>query len=140
MKDTRVMVVMGLALLAVGCGDKSPREKCDDLVSMVCDRAVECLPGAAGMHDGCVQYFQDNKFCDSVKSVGGTYDACLDQLDSQSCQQLFPTSSTGTPTATLPSACMGVLSTQSSRGDAPTLPASTSLPVGLRGMVDVRGP
>jgi len=136
-KGTRVMVMVMVSVALVGglgCGDKSPKEKCDDLFGMVCDRAVECIPGAAGMRNSCIQFVRDQKICDNVKSVTDNYEACMDQLGSVSCQQLFPTSSGGsTPTGTLPGVCMGVLSTQPS-GDAPGLPASLSLPGALHGM------
>lgn len=53
-KDIVVKLVVLAVLCCIGCGDKSPKEKCADLIDVVCDRGVECIAGAAGMHDECV--------------------------------------------------------------------------------------
>jgi len=137
-KHTWVMVTsLAIGLGGIGCGggDKSPKEKCDDLVNMFCDRLVECVQDAAGMHSACVQTFESIQSCSAIKSVGASYDDCLSQLDSQTCQMLFPMSGS----ASLPSACSGVLSTQSGRAPAPSaIPAPLSGAV--RDMARVYGP
>jgi hypothetical protein len=117
------MVAKAVVLAVLGCvgcgGDKSPSEKCEDLVNLTCDRAVECLPGVSGMHAACVQAVeQAGLSCSATKSVKPGYDRCIDQLDAQSCQTLFPTDSgTGDRTLELPADCSGVLLTQSAAGE-----------------------
>jgi hypothetical protein len=109
------MVAKAVVLAVLGCvgcgGEKSPSEKCEDLVNLACDRAVECLPGASGMHADCVQAIeQAGLSCTATKSVTPSYDRCIDQLDGQSCRILFPTdSTTGDQSLTLPAECSGVL-------------------------------
>jgi hypothetical protein len=69
---------------------QSPVEQCDDLASLTCDLAVACIAGASGMHDACVRAFNQTMSCGTAKSVGPSYDRCMDQLDALSCQILFP--------------------------------------------------
>jgi hypothetical protein len=135
MKGTVVVMAVGL-LGWVGCGDKSPAEKCDDLVSLICDRAVDCIAGASGMHAECVHAFDQVMLCENTKSVGPSYDRCLDQLEAQSCQALFPTDpDTGEQTLTLPVDCESVLSTESARGELePILQVNTPFDRALHGM------
>jgi len=130
-------LVMALVLVGfggVGCGDKSPPEKCEDLVNSVCDRAVECIAGAAGMHDDCVRAIEGDLSCSATKSVGASYDECMDLLNQQSCHTLFSTDArSGEITIELPSACFGVLSTEAGRSKPiPTLDtrARTANPLG----------
>jgi hypothetical protein len=117
MNDTVGKIVI-LSLLACGCGgDKSPREKCDDLFSLICDRAVSCIPGASGMHEECMQAFDQTMVCAKTMSVAPGYDHCVDGVEQASCQTLVSvSSSTGEPTIMLPAECNGVM-TGSTRGD-----------------------
>jgi hypothetical protein len=116
------MVARALVLAVLGCvgcgGDKSPSEECEDLVDLTCDRAVECLPGASGMHAACVHAVeQAGLSCSATKSVKPSYDRCIDQLNEQSCRMLFPIDpDTGDQTTELPAECSGVLVTQSAAG------------------------
>jgi hypothetical protein len=117
MKNLAKMMAL-VVLGGTGCGDKSPADKCEDLVSLTCDRVVDCIAGASGMHDSCVQTFHRELSCSATKSVGQGYDDCLDMLNEQSCGTLFSTDAgTGEPMIHLPAACFGVLSTQSVRGE-----------------------
>lgn len=94
-------------------------EKCDDLVALLCDRALECVGG--GTHASCVQAVQGELSCGSVKAVSASYDRCMDQLATHSCGVLFPPDSTGQPTLRLPADCMSVVLSR-------TVGADTSLP------------
>jgi hypothetical protein len=127
--------VMALVVLGgTGCGDKSPAEKCEDLVSLTCDRAVGCIAGASGMHDDCVQAFHRESSCGNIKSVGQRYDDCMDMLSEQSCGTLFSTNAeSGELMFHLPDACVGVLSTQSVRGEPTPVLRMPTRPVGLLG-------
>jgi hypothetical protein len=80
-----VMAVMGV----VACGsDKTPVEKCDDLVYAVCGRGASCLPqvGAIGQ---CVEAMRQSLACGSITSVTASYDRCMSQLEDASCATLF---------------------------------------------------
>jgi len=133
-----VLVVLG----CIGCGDspRSPAEKCEDLVSLTCDRAVECISWASGMHDACVQAVHQELACGSAKSVGPSYDRCMDQLDELSCQILFPwDQDTGEQALILPADCHGVLSMEAARGEVdPAALVSTPLAGAIRGMDSAR--
>lgn len=121
MKNYMVVKVVVLAVLGgVSCGgEKSPAEKCEDLVDLVCDRAVECIAGASGMHRECVEGVEQSGLqCSTTKSVKPSYDRCVDLLNDQSCQTLFPADpDTGDQTIALPTECNGVVVTQSAGGE-----------------------
>ena len=119
MRNDIVVKVMVLVVLGcVGCGDKSPSEKCEDLIDSICDRAVECITGADGMHRQCVDAVKQQLSCGAVKSVKPSYDRCIDLLNGQSCNTLFPPDpTTGSQMLKLPVECNGVLSTQSAYGE-----------------------
>lgn len=101
------------ALLVAGCtSEPSPVEKCDDLVNVICDRAVTCLPGA-GSHATCVSQVQQVLPCGSAKQVSASYDRCISQLQGDSCPVLFPVDpQTGSPMLKLPADCMAVILTR----------------------------
>ena len=114
-----------------GCGaDKSPVDKCDDLINVVCDRAVQCLGPSGGTQAQCVQQVQASLPCGSAKSVSASYDRCIDQLDSDDCSVLFPTDpQTGQQTLKLPADCMSVILTRSATApvvDRPWSPLDTA--------------
>jgi len=139
-KNIAARVVLVVAVMGgSGCGDKSPKEHCQDLVDMICDRIVECLADARGMHDACVRGFESVQSCSSVKSIGETFDDCMDQIDARSCQSLFPTVSGGMASISLPQACSGVLSDHSSRSAAATHWAEAPLSETIRVVVQVTG-
>jgi hypothetical protein len=76
-----------------------------------------------------------------MKSVGPSYDRCMDELDAQSCQTLFmAVPGTGQVTVDLPADCYGVLSTQvARRGEAdPGLLESTLLAGAIRRTASAR--
>lgn len=100
-----------LIVVLVGCGaEKSPVEKCDDLVDVICDRGVQCLGGSV---NECVQAVRSELPCGSAKSVSASYDRCVDQLETNSCSVLFPTNPmTGQPEIRLPADCMQVILTR----------------------------
>lgn len=131
MNGTKVLVAIcvGCGLLAAGCGSKSPVEKCEDLFSLVCDRLAECSGEGDAARDECIGIIEDAMVCAMIKSVGSTYDDCLDQLDSRSCPALFPDGPEGDPE--LPEACNNVLSDEETRAVGPSVPARSRLP-GLR--------
>jgi hypothetical protein len=112
---------IAIAIGAGACGgddDSSPSGKCEALESQLCTRITECIPGGAGMQDACIQGIDSTAPCSAVKTIGASYDQCVNLLDSQSCTALFPTDpTTGTPEVTLPQECVGVLQS----APAPTL-------------------
>ena len=109
-----------MLVLAAGCGggDASPVEKCDDLLDLLCDRAVQCISNP-GSHASCVQELQQVIPCGTVKAVSASYDRCIDQVDSFACPVLFPFDpQTGGPTLELPADCMGVVLSRTVGDDA----------------------
>jgi len=99
------MLMVGLLTTACGA-EPNPVEQCDDLVDVLCGRGVQCLGGS---HSECVTAVRAELPCGSAKSVSGTYDRCIDQLQSASCSVLFATSSTGDPELRLPADCRAVI-------------------------------
>jgi hypothetical protein len=95
---------------AAGCGgDKTPAEKCDDVVNDVCARGESCLGQSKTT---CVQQVQQSLSCGSVKSVKSTYSRCVDQLNNDACSVLFPNDANGQPMLSLPADCQGIFTTQ----------------------------
>lgn len=115
-----------LAVTVAGCGgEDSPVEKCDDLVSTVCDRLVECLPGAATRAQ-CIQEIQAALPCGSAQDVTASYGRCMEHLREFSCPVLFPNDpETGEPSLVLPADCQGVILT--GRASDPAEPQATPL-------------
>lgn len=98
---------MALAAIAACGTESSPVEKCDDLVDVLCNRAVQC---GGGSHAECVEAVKTELPCGAAKSVSGTYDRCVDQLQGASCNVLFGTNpSTGEPELRLPADCNAVI-------------------------------
>ncbi len=95
--------VVVLFLVACGGGSDTPAEKCDELVDLVCDRAVECVP-SAGTHSACVTEVQGSLNCDAAQGVSAGYTPCIMQLRSMSCGSLFPNDMLA-----LPADCSGVI-------------------------------
>jgi hypothetical protein len=95
-------------IVAAACGtEPSPVEKCDDLVDILCDRGVQC---EGGSHAECVQAVKTQLPCGSAKSVSSSYDRCIDQLQTSSCNVLFGTNSTtGELELHLPADCNSVI-------------------------------
>lgn len=104
-------IVMVCVVAWAGCGGSSPKEKCNAFVDRVCDRTVECVAEAAGMHDDCVDSFEQLGGCGQVKSVSDSYDSCMSALDDASCQVLFPTDENGDQTVEFPASCSNILRT-----------------------------
>lgn len=130
----RTTIWLGLVIAGVGCGGggggpDTPPEKCDAFVDTVCDRLVDCLDGADGMHRECVEAFNDALTCATVKNVAPTFDACLDDLAARSCALLAPTDqNTGEQDLVLPATCEDVLLLSSAppRDRASTMRAITA--------------
>lgn len=96
-----------LLLLVGGCGD-SPVEKCDDMLSTICSRIVECVGGVS--QPACEQEFQAAVACGATTDVGTGYDRCMDLIRSFTCSTLFQTDpGTGEQSIVLPADCEGVL-------------------------------
>ncbi|HET9622496.1 MAG TPA: hypothetical protein VFP84_14085 [Kofleriaceae bacterium] len=106
---------MGLLVGSVACGgddggSASPSAKCHDLVSSVCIKLVDCLPGAAGMEQDCIDAASTSASCDAATSVAASYDDCRSAIDQASCSTLVSSDpATGEPLISLPDACLGVI-------------------------------
>ena len=126
--------LMVLSLALVGCGSsKTPEEKCEDFLSVVCDRGVECLPGETLSHSSCVDTLETVIPCGMVESVADSFDSCMEKVETNGCATLFPRDEQGDAALVLPADCTGVLegpgsfggdvriSARSSRGFGPGL-------------------
>jgi hypothetical protein len=99
-------ILVCLVAIVVGCGGSdSPVDKCDDLVDITCDRAIDCVAGA-GTHAECVQEVQAVLPCGMAKSVTPSYARCISQMKSNTCAALFPGGQLD-----LPADCEGVILT-----------------------------
>ncbi|MBL0214029.1 MAG: hypothetical protein IPQ07_09100 [Myxococcales bacterium] len=108
-----------VGVLLSGCGtERSPVEKCDDLIDTLCDRGVQCIGGA---HVDCVQAFQRELPCGAVKAVSASYDRCIDQIQAASCGSLFPLDPQGNPDIRLPADCQGAVLSRTSAAPTSTL-------------------
>ncbi|MFN0246712.1 MAG: hypothetical protein ACKV2T_07370 [Kofleriaceae bacterium] len=86
-----------------GGGSETPPDKCDDLVDLVCDRAVDCVP-SAGTHAQCVADVSTALDCDAAVDVTASYASCMSQLRTTTCGSLFPNDM-----LSLPADCNGVI-------------------------------
>lgn len=110
-----------LLLIVGGCGD-SPVEKCDDMLSTICSRLVECVGGVS--QQACVQELQVAVPCGATTDVTAGYDRCMDQLRGFTCSTLFPTDPmTGEHWLVLPADCEGVLQLGGDGGNVTGQPA-----------------
>ena len=100
--------VILLSMLLAACGGDSAVDQCDDLVSDLCTRVIEC--GGDGTHAACVATFQQVLSCGRAKAVAPSYGRCLAQLDAATCPALFPTDpQTGETSVALPADCVDVI-------------------------------
>jgi len=110
----RLLAMMTLcsALMVAGCSDSdheaTPAEKCDSLISDICNRLVECVGGRT--QEQCEEAVGMEIPCGSTKAVSSDYDRCVDQVGENSCYYLFHNDpATGEPVLTLPAACKEVI-------------------------------
>lgn len=117
--------MLGLGVL--GCGSDSPEEQCENLVSLVCDRAGECLPSVEPRHGECFQQLRRLARCERIASHSPTYDACMNSVEASACNVLFSELTSTRLMAILPSQCSAVVDLEASaaRPVAP-LPSSGS--------------
>lgn len=85
-------IASGVVVLLIGCGGgggSSPEEKCDDLIDLVCDRVVECVPDEV-TRSQCISELRSALPCGMADRVSSTYDRCMDLLEDLTCSALFP--------------------------------------------------
>lgn len=98
MTTTLRVVVLGLAvLLFSACGDDGSDAvaKCNDYITEICSRAVSC--GEEPRLSDCEAKFHDVIDCDSAKGVSSTYDGCIVEIKTGTCEELFPAEGSGQP-------------------------------------------
>ena len=106
----RIAIFCVLGCIGCGGGEETPVQKCDALINDVCDRAVQCIPQEAGTHANCVQALQQILSCGSAKRVSATYNRCIQQIQGDGCQILFPADpQSGGHSLDLPADCNGVI-------------------------------
>ncbi len=106
----RIAMLYILGWVGCGGGSETPVQKCDDLLSDVCDRGVQCVPQETGTHDNCVQQLQQVLACGTAKMVSASYDRCIQEIKGNACWILFPTDpQTGMTSLALPADCNGAI-------------------------------
>ncbi len=122
-----IAALLGAGMLACG-GDKSPQEQCEDLLSVICSRAVKCILGAAGREDECFDALQRIAGCQRVRQESPSYNTCVDRVEAQPCPDLFQNSTATNITVYLPAECSDVVDLmQSSADDRTEMAISTAL-------------
>lgn len=123
------MIAALLCVGMLGCGgDKSPQEKCEDLLGVVCGRAVKCILGATGREDECFDALKRVAGCERVLQESRSYDSCVDRVESQSCPDLFQNSTPTKITVFLPAECSDVVDLMQSAADDRVEMAVSSAP------------
>jgi len=120
---TSIIVVLLVAML--GCAaDKSPKDECQELLGVICGRAVTCIPGATDRRDECFDALKRVAGCERVEQHSAMYDACVDRVESQTCSALFASSTSTNIMVFLPPECSDVVDLmQTSPGDGGVLRA-----------------
>jgi len=108
-----------LALAPVGCGGGSsgnPVQKCDDLLEALCTRVQTCgeqLTGTvapATFHKDCLDAQKAELDCSKAMSVDPSYDTCITELRTFSCNVFVTLDADQNITSVNPPAsCMGVI-------------------------------
>jgi hypothetical protein len=110
----RMLVVTALGLLSACSSDgndapaQTPTQKCQQVQSNLCDRAMECLHDMD--HATCVTTVNfTSRNCDNITGVADSYDVCITQIDTEECEVLFP-GTPGRPPISPPAMCEGAFS------------------------------
>lgn len=82
--------VAGLMLLLVvtSCGAESAAEKCEALVSRLCQRGLACADDGTTQAE-CVAAVKTTLPCAQADKVSDGYNACMSELQSSPCTVLF---------------------------------------------------
>lgn len=98
--------VAGLVLLlaVVSCGAETPPEKCNALMSRLCQRAIACINDGTTQAE-CVATVQTLISCADAVGVSSGYNACMSELQSSPCSVLVTTDGD----LNLPASCEDVI-------------------------------
>lgn len=82
-------VLFGVMLsVAMSCvGERTPTQKCEDLILLFCDRTIECSIGQ--QRDTCIQQARTDLPCGKATGVSSNYDLCMDQMAEFSCEAIL---------------------------------------------------
>ncbi|HKU42175.1 MAG TPA: hypothetical protein VJR89_28650 [Polyangiales bacterium] len=93
-----------LAVLSLACGGPDPEQQCEDLLKTICKRARVCgeevlgEKAPANFESDCVENVQDtalDKDCSHAVDVTSSYDTCIDEIESSSCDDFLDVSGSG---------------------------------------------
>jgi hypothetical protein len=112
-RSSVIAVLFGVGMSSCA-GDKSPREQCQDLVSVICGRAVGCIAGAAGRKAECIDALEPIAGCERVDQPSAMYESCVDRVESETCSALFSNSTSMSIMVVLPAECNDVVDLQTS--------------------------
>ena len=91
MRRLGVVYSLLIGLVMAGCGD-SPQEQCKNFFEAMCSKVSEC---GGGDKAECLSQSEDA--CEGVEEVHGDPDACIDAVESMSCEDFS--------SGSLPSSC-----------------------------------
>ena len=105
-------------LFTYSCGDNSgpsAQDKCEMLLDTACDRIEECAkqlsgePAPAGFHKMCIDVQKTEVDCARATSVDQSYDECVSEIRTFSCNVFLTADPMGNIEANLPISCEGVI-------------------------------
>ena len=103
-----IVVLFSVGTLSCAA-DMSPQQECQELIGVICGRAVTCIANASDRRDECFDALERAAGCERVIQHSEMYDACVDRVESQSCSTLFSNSTSTSIMVLLPAECNEVV-------------------------------
>ncbi len=109
----KVWLLAGALCAMAACGD-SPKDKCNDLLNVYCERHATCVETAGvsaadakEIESSCLEAMRKSVSCeDAVEIKEKSYDACVEAVEDISCSTINA-SLAQSRTVNLPSVCKG---------------------------------
>lgn len=101
-----VCAVLGVTLSA--CGDDDPEDQCRKLFSALCTKISKCVAESSGLPESELrsECLEEASICEGAEDVRGDVDACIDSVNSTSCDELVPGRDDGDYEVSTPDECM----------------------------------
>jgi hypothetical protein len=103
-----IAVLFSVGMLSCAA-EMSPQQECQELVGMICGRAVTCIANAADRRDACFDALERMAGCERVEQHSAMYETCLDRVESATCSELFSDSTNSNIKVLLPAGCEDVV-------------------------------
>ena len=98
-----ISLLIGIACIGpVACGedDESPTARCEAFVRRTCQKLADCVGRDFNV---CIAESQIDLPCDQSSGTSATYDQCLDDIDTATCETVRATPDQ------LPPSCTGII-------------------------------